>query len=71
MSQGCAFHIRYAASYYSTDSEINMYCCCGTCPAQLSMYRDMVDVCMVVGVSQGRAFHIHYAAAPHRANNTN
>jgi len=66
-----AFHIRYAASPYSTDSETNMYCCCATCPAQLSMYRDMVHVCMVVSVSQGRAFHIHYAAAPHRANNTN
>ena len=70
VSQGCAFHIRYAAPPYSTVSEINMYCC-STCPAQLSMYRDMAHVCIIVSVSHGCAFHIHYAAALHRVNNTN
>ena len=71
VSCSLTFRIRYAAPPYSTDSEINIYCCCGTCPAQLSMYRDMVHVCIVVSVSQGSAFHIHYAEALHRVNNTN
>ena len=41
---GLCFSHSLCGATYSTDSEINMYCCCGTCPVQLSMYRDMVHV---------------------------
>ena len=71
VSRSLTFRIHYAAPSYSTDSEINMYCCRGTCPVQLSMYRNMVHVCIVVSVLQDCAFHIHYAATLHRVNNVN